>query len=302
MAHPRRGGRAQRTVHKSPRRSGEEGVLYGLNPVEAALVARRRRLGGLCLKSGTLSPRLSRLKALASEAGLSLSIHPHEDLEQLAGSPQHQGAVLRCGPLPLLDDKAAWEASKDWLPGGGKPPPLLVALDQVSDPRNLGAVVRSCAAFGARGLVLPRDHSAPLSAAASSASAGALERFPVHETANLARFLDAAKDRGFWVAGAVAQGGTLLPGANFNQPLVLVLGSEDKGLRPLVERQCDHRLTIPLPGLSGIPGGDSGAEALPLLDSLNVASAASVLLYALTQVFGKEGSPKPPSGKKGAQR
>ena len=166
------------------------------------------------------------------------------------------------------------DAALNLDPVGGA---LLIALDQVEDPRNLGAVVRSAAAFGAAGLVLHRDRSAPLSAAASNASAGALESFPVFQAPNLARFLAQARKRGFWVFGAVAGNSaagdpeaTPLPAFALDGARVLVLGSEARGLRPLVRSQCDVLLTIPLPG-----GG--------AMNSLNVSAAAAVLLYEMTK-------------------
>jgi len=236
--------------------------LYGINSVQAALRARRRALHMLWLKQGELSPRLRELEVLASSAGVPVKLAANEDLEMLCHSRNHQGAVLACGALPPMEVRALLDTT---APDGGWP--LLVALDQVSDPRNLGAVVRSAKAFGARAVIVPRHQQAPASPAASSTSAGALEDFPLAEVANLARFLGEARKAGWWVAGAAADGGkgldTVVPG----QPLVLVLGNEAKGLRTLVEKNCDFLLTLHLPG-----GG-----------SLNVSAAASVLLYGLRQ-------------------
>lgn len=233
--------------------------LYGINPVEAALLARRRELRFLFLRQGEPSERLLHLRRLAEAIHLPVAEAPPSQLERQCGSPAHQGAVLDCGPLPVMPENTALGL------GAGQDFPLLVALDQVEDPRNLGAVVRACNAFAATAVVVPRHHRAPGSAAASSASAGALESFPLVEVANLARFLAAAAKGGWWVAGAAAEGGTGMEQVSPGQPLVLVLGNEGRGLRPLVARQCHYLLTLPLPG-----GG-----------SLNVASAAAVLLYAL---------------------
>lgn len=256
----------ERTGSASPHKSsGGMGLLHGLNSVEAALRAGRRKLGALHLRSGAPSERLTALRELAAQCRISVHEKKPAELEAFCRSPQHQGAVLQCGPLPIGDAIAALGA--DTTPGG--PPPLWVVLDQVEDPRNLGAVVRSCAAFGVAGLVLPRGHSAPLSAAASSASAGTMETFPIHETTNLARFLEAAKKKGCWIAGAVTDGGVPIHEFRHDTPLVLVLGSEGRGMRPLVRKQCDHLLRIPLPGADRMA-------------SLNVSAAAAVVLYALT--------------------
>ena len=261
---------SRRVRGKKEERGPTAGVLYGLNPVEAALVAERRRLFSLALKDGALSPRLRKVAELAQGRAITVETLPPRELEARCGSPNHQGAVLRCGALPMAGPDAALNLD----PVGGA---LLIALDQVEDPRNLGAVVRSAAAFGAAGLVLHRDRSAPLSAAASNASAGALESFPVFQAPNLARFLAQARKRGFWVCGAVAGNSaagdpeaTPLPAFALDGARVLVLGSEGRGLRPLVRSQCDVLLTIPLPG-----GG--------AMNSLNVSAAAAVLLYEMTK-------------------
>ncbi|MEE8435794.1 MAG: 23S rRNA (guanosine(2251)-2'-O)-methyltransferase RlmB [bacterium] len=275
---------------KKEERSPPAGGLYGLNPVEAALAAARRKLVSLAIKDGGLSPRLRKVWELAQGRGIPVEFLPSRELEARCGSPNHQGVVLRCGALPMAGSDAALNID----PGGDA---LLVALDQVEDPRNLGAVVRSAAAFGASGLVLHRDRSAPLSAAASNASAGALETFPVFQAPNLARFLAQARKRGFWVCGAVAgdyapgnyapgnsvagnyaAGNSVagdpevtpLPAFALDGARVLVLGSEGRGLRPLVRSHCDVLLTIPLPG-----GG--------AMNSLNVSAAAAVLLYEMTR-------------------
>ena len=222
------------------------------------------------------------------------------DLSALAGSESHQGAVLECGALPLGAEEEALALlgpepppAGSPLPDGPHPPgsplleategvktpglPLLVVLDQVEDPQNFGAIVRSCAVFGAGGVVVARHHAAPPSPAASKASAGELEAFPVFEAANLSRFLEACKARGAWTAAAIPEGGEALASFKRDTPLVLVVGSEGRGLRPLVERHCDFRLTIPVrPGTS-----------------LNVSAATAVLLYGLMGAAPAAGSAPP---------
>ena len=249
-----------------PGQGGGGEILYGINPVHTALQARRRALRQLCLKTGRPSEKLGQLRWLAEQAGVPVSEHAPGELEGMAGSPNHQGAVLRCGALPVLPERLVWD-----LPLGDHP--LLVALDEVEDPRNLGAVARCAAAFGAKGLVLPRRHAAPPGAAASKASAGALETLPVYEAANLARFLDQAKEKGYWIVGSAVEGGQPLPEFQRERPLVLVMGNEGRGMRDLVTRHCDYLLTIPLVG-----GG-----------SLNVAAAAAVFLYHLRPRGGASG-------------
>ena len=252
-----------RGPHRQQERPAARGALerlYGINPVRTALEQGRRRLDRLYLKQGRLSEKLSALAQLAGERGLPVTEATPAELEDLSGSASHQGVMLECGPLPLAPERQALETASSGTP-------LLVALDEVEDPQNLGAIARCAAAFGAAGLVLPRHHSAPAGAAASKASAGTLESLPVFEAANLARFLDQARRKGFWVAGSVVEQGTPLDDFEHDQPLVLVLGNEGRGLRPLVRSQCDYLISIPLGG-----GG-----------SLNVATAAAIMLYRLSR-------------------
>lgn len=235
-------------------------ALYGLNPVERALEARRRTLRRLYVRDGRLSERLTRLTQRAEALALPIFKGAPEELEALCGSGAHQGVVLACSPLPLGDESDALAAS-------AAEHSVLVVLDQVEDPQNLGAVVRNAAAFGAAGLIVPRHHSAPLSPAASRASAGELEAFPIYQAANLSRFLEACQRRGYWVVGTVVAGGQPLTTFKRNTPVVLVLGNEGRGLRPLVERHCDFRVTIPTRGGT----------------SLNVAAASAIALFYLLE-------------------
>lgn len=218
----------------------------------------------LYLKSGPaadhLSVRLSAIGALANQAGMEPELLSPPALDELCGSPHHQGVALECGPLTVGSEAEALERA-------AQPGALMVTLDQVEDPQNLGAVARNCAVFGAAGLILPRSHSAPLSPAASKASAGRLEDYPVFEVANLPRFLDLCRERSVWVAGSSESGATPLASLDAPRPLLLVLGSEGKGMRPLVQSKCDYMIAI--------PAASAG--------SLNVASASAVLLYVLTQ-------------------
>jgi 23S rRNA (guanosine2251-2'-O)-methyltransferase len=232
-----------------------------------------------------MSEGLESLQSAMQAHGLPIGVAPVDRLTDLAGNESHQGAVLECGMLPLgtedealallspqpdVDSDPAAESTHAGLP-------LLVVLDQVEDPQNFGAIVRSCSVFGASGIVVPRHHAAPPSPAASKASAGEIEAFPIFEAANLSRFLEACKERGAWTAATVTQGGQPLGAFKRDTALVLVVGNEGRGLRPLVEKHCDFRLTIPMrPGTS-----------------LNVSAATAVALYELTKgtSFPAEGMP-----------
>ena len=179
---------------------------------------------------------------------------PAEELERLCGSPDHQGVVAEVDPYPYADPKQLLRAKNA----------LLVALDQVQDPRNLGAVCRSAEAAGAAGLVIPERRSAEVTAVACKASAGAVEHLPIARIRNLADWLGAAKEAGFWIWGADADAPTAPWGADLTGPTVLVLGGEGKGIRPRVASACDGLIALPQQGSVG---------------SLNVSAAAAALLF-----------------------
>jgi len=177
-----------------------------------------------------------------------------EELERLCGSPDHQGAVAEVDPYPYAD-------SVGLLAVRGA---LIVALDQVQDPRNLGAVARSAEAAGADGLVIPERRAAEVTAVACKASAGAVEHLAVARVRNLADWLAAAKRAGFWIWAADASADQAPWDADLTGPTILVFGAEGKGIRPRVLAACDGRVTLPQRGKTA---------------SLNVSSAAAALLF-----------------------
>ncbi|MDH4120122.1 MAG: 23S rRNA (guanosine(2251)-2'-O)-methyltransferase RlmB [Deltaproteobacteria bacterium] len=248
-----------------PRPAGPAGgdFVYGMNPVERALISGRRSLKALWLKEGRLSPRMEELVRLARQRNLPVSQVAGYELDQRLGHEHHQGVVLVAGPLPALEEQDLWNLTAPQ--GKAEPGTLVVALDEVEDPQNLGAIARNCAAFGVAALVVGRRHTAPLSPAASKASAGWLEWLPVVQAANLSRFLGEAKKRGFWVVGATGEGDQPLAGFQPPGAVVLVLGNEGRGLRQLVAAQCDFKVAI---------ATRQGA-------SLNVASASALFLHHL---------------------
>jgi len=178
-----------------------------------------------------------------------------EELARLAGSPDHQGIVAEVDPYPYADAAALL----------AEPDSLVVALDQVQDPRNLGAVCRSAEAAGAAGVVICERRAAAVTAAACKASAGAVEHLPVARVRNLSDWIAAAKEAGAWVYGADGAAPTSFRTLEFDGRVVIVLGGEGEGLRPRVARSCDALVQIPTVGRVG---------------SLNVAAAAAVLLFA----------------------
>lgn len=222
-------------------------LVYGRNAVREALRGRRAVLE---LWAGERAA--SSLTWLAE--GPRVQVRRERDLTEAAGSTDHQGVVAWCAPYPYAD---AWALAES-------PAPLLVCLDQVTDPRNLGAVIRSAAGAGATGVVLPAHGAARVTPAVCRASAGAVEHLPVAVVPNLARWLADVKGPALWAYAAAADGDTDLWRTDLTGGVALVLGAEGKGVRPLVRRTCDATIAIPL----GV-----GVE------SLNVSVAAAVLAY-----------------------
>jgi 23S rRNA (guanosine2251-2'-O)-methyltransferase len=176
------------------------------------------------------------------------------ELDALAGSPDHQGFVAEVDPYPYADPGALLEPAEA----------LIVALDQVQDPHNLGAVCRSAEAAGAAGVVIPERRSASVTAVACKSSAGAVEHLAVARVRNLADWLAEAKRAGAWIYGAHAAAETAYTGADLTGKAVIVLGSEGRGLRPRVAASCDLLVSVPIRGA---------------VESLNVSAAAAVLLF-----------------------
>jgi 23S rRNA (guanosine2251-2'-O)-methyltransferase len=188
------------------------------------------------------------------ESGPRAQLKPERVLSEAAGTRDHQGVVAWAEPFRYADAYALATVDK----------PLLVCLDQVTDPHNLGAVVRSAEGAGATGVVLPAHGSARVTPAVSRASAGAVEHMPVAVVPNLARYLGDIKSDDLWSYAADSEGSLSMWDADLAGGTALVLGAEGKGVRPLVRRTCDAVISIPLAGKVG---------------SLNVSVAAAILLY-----------------------
>jgi 23S rRNA (guanosine2251-2'-O)-methyltransferase len=225
-------------------------LVYGRRPVREALRGPREVLE---LWAGE---RALKAEPWLREPGpvVRPRVRAERELTEAAGTRDHQGVLAWCEPYKYADafDLAATER------------PLLVCLDQVSDPRNLGAVCRSAEGAGATGVVVPAHGSARVTAAVCRASAGAVEHLPVAVVTNLARYLAEVKRADLWVLAATGDAPTTMWDADLSGGLALVLGAEGRGLRPLVRRTCDDAVSIPLAGRT---------------DSLNVSVAAALLLY-----------------------
>ena len=203
---------------------------------------------------------LHEVKRLAQAAGVRLRLQERAALDRLCGTPNHQGIVARRGSYTyrseaeLLDELA-----------GLTEPALLVAADSLTDPMNLGNLCRSALAAGAHGIIIPKDRAAGVTPTVAKAAAGALEYLPVFRVTNLADCLSRLQDAGLAIVGTAADAPQTIYDTDLTQPLALVIGSEDKGLRPRVRKQCDLMASIPM--------------AAPEIGSLNAATSGAVALF-----------------------
>ena len=239
-----------------------EGRVYGRNPVLELLRAHGRRADEIAVLAGARGP-LAEVVALARRAGVKVAYRTREQLTAIAGSDQHQGVVARVASAEYVDLTALLA-----VPVERGEPAFFVALDQVQDPRNFGALLRTAESFGAHGVIVPKHHQVGLTDAAARAAMGAVEYLSVARETNLVNALETLKKTGVWVYGATAGAGVPAWGADLTGPLCLVLGSEGDGLRPLVAKACDVLLTIPMRGKVG---------------SLNVAAAGAALCYEVAR-------------------
>lgn len=234
--------------------------LYGLHAVEEALRAGRRRFDHVIVARERHDDRIERLVAACRQAGVSVRTEPREQLTQAAGTTAHQGVVAVVRPQEFLTLEDLFAPNGSRLSAGR----LLLALDGVEDPQNLGALLRVADGAGVDGVLLTERRAAPLSAVAVKASAGAAEHLRIARVVNLVRALQELKQRNLWVIGLDERGATDYDRFDLTGDCVLVLGREGAGLHDLVRRTCDHLLRIPMAG--GV-------------SSLNVSAAGAVVLY-----------------------
>lgn len=236
-------------------------VLYGLHPVEEALKAGRRRFDHVLVARERHDDRLQRLIAACREAGVRVRQEAREQLTQLAQTAAHQGIVALVRPQEFLAIEDLFEPDPSRLSAGRR---LILALDGIEDPQNLGALLRVADGAGVDGVVLTERRSAPLSPAALKASAGAAEHLRIARVVNLVRALEDLKRHSLWVVGLDERGGADYDRFDLTGNCAIVLGREGAGLHDLVRRTCDHLLRIPMAG--GV-------------SSLNVSAAGAVVLY-----------------------
>jgi 23S rRNA (guanosine2251-2'-O)-methyltransferase len=254
--------RTRSQSHRPAKRTDDNENVLGRNPVLECLRAGVPATALYVALGAEADERLTESVTRAADSGIAILEVPRTDLDRLTSNGLHQGIALQVPPYNYAhpDDLLAAAAAS--------PPALLVALDNISDPRNLGAIVRSVAAFGGHGVLIPQRRSASVTAVAWRTSAGAAARLPVARATNLTRTLKDWADRGLQVIGLDADGDTALDDLNGSDPLVVVVGSEGKGLSRLVRQNCDAVVSIPMAGST---------------ESLNASVAAGVVLAEIAR-------------------
>jgi len=237
--------------------------VYGVNPVLEALRAHPAEVLRVLVERGREGRRsqvAERLAQAAGEAGIRVEEVPQGDLAHRSRSGVHQGVGAELNEFKYAELEDVLERISG--------PALLLVLDGVTDPQNLGALVRSAHALGGDAVVIPKDRAAGVTPAAFKAAAGALEHCPVARVTNLSRALEQMKERGIWTVALAGDGDRDLSAIDLHAPTALVLGSEGSGVRPLVRKTCDHVARIPMAGRVG---------------SLNVSAAGAVALYEVAR-------------------
>jgi 23S rRNA (guanosine2251-2'-O)-methyltransferase len=229
-------------------------VIFGCHPVQETLRAGRRVIEHIFVSRGSSLPRGFREEM--EGAGIPVTAVTPDDMLARTGSPHHQGVAAVVGPFPYLE-------LEDFLASHADAPGPVLILDEVQDPANLGNILRSAECLGAASVILTKDRSAPVSAVAEKASAGASAHMPVAKVVNLVRAIELLKQAGYWIYGTAADADRTIYSLDFAGKTAFVLGSEGKGMRRLVREACDGLVAIPMAGRTS---------------SLNVSQAATVVL------------------------
>ncbi len=234
-------------------------ILYGIHPVFEALEAGRRDFFELYIAKDKTSKRLEKVRALAESKKIPVRRIKHAQIKSMAGSDLHQGIAANVSPYPLAElpdivDRPRLADTKHFL----------LLLDNVLDPHNLGAIIRTGLCVGIDGIIIPKDRSATPTPAVSRASAGALEHLFLARVTNLVNTIKALKKKGLWIAGMDRAAEKSIFSCDFSGSVAIVIGGEEKGIRPLVKKHCDFLISIPQRGQ---------------VNSLNASVAGAVVMY-----------------------
>ena len=248
---------------KSPMDTPElpEDMLAGRNAVMEALKG-SSRINRLMVADGSSEGSIRELIAVAKEKGVPVQFLERSKLDSMAKGIRHQGVLAQVSPVEYVELQDILSKARE-----KQEDPFIILLDELEDPHNLGAILRSADAAGAHGVLIPKRRSCPLSATVAKTSAGAVEHVPVARIGNIVQTIKALKEEGLWVAGADMDGKNYYE-ADLTGPLLLVVGSEGQGIGRLVKEQCDFIVRIPMLGA---------------INSLNASVAGSVLMFEVTK-------------------
>ena len=233
-------------------------VVYGINPVREALLSSPDDVEKVCYSSRDKAP-IKDILSICRRSGIKTFQDQKEKLDKLSEVESHQGVVAVVADFKychLEDIIDAWRGSSEKA--------FILILDGIQDPHNLGAIIRTAESAGLHGIIIPSDRAASVTSTVEKVSAGAVEHMKIAKVTNIARAIDELKGRGVWVAGAEADEGLSLYDADLDVDLALVVGSEGKGMRPLVKQKCDFIFSIPMKGM---------------VNSLNVSVSAAISIY-----------------------
>jgi 23S rRNA (guanosine2251-2'-O)-methyltransferase len=236
-----------------------ENIISGRNPILELLRAGKRTVNKLMVSQTARGSAISEIIALAKQKGIAVHTVPPEKLDRF--SEQSQGVAVEVSPTEYVNLEDLIEAAKKSLK------PLLVILDGIEDPHNLGAIIRNCVAFGADGVIIPKWRAAGVNETVSRASAGAVEHISISKVSNINQAVDLLKENNFWIAGA-ENGGQNLEDTALPFPLAVIIGSEGFGLHSLTKKHCDFLISIPQKNT---------------ISSLNASCASAIILYEISK-------------------
>ena len=242
-------------------------VIYGINPLLEIFLSHPTILEKIVVAEGRGGEALQKIMKLASDRGIPVEFTGREKVEKLAPRRVHQGIIGLCREhaYASVDDLLANRQKKSRYN-------LVIILDSITDPQNLGSIIRTAHCCGANGVIIPSNRAVSVTASVVKASAGAVYRMPTAMTVNLVRTIEYLKEKGFWIYGADAASEVSFHAPDYEGHIGLVLGSEGRGIRPLIRKKCDFLISIPMRGE---------------VASLNVSAAAGVILYEILRKWGK---------------
>jgi 23S rRNA (guanosine2251-2'-O)-methyltransferase len=239
-------------------------MMYGVNPLLEVLKGHDRLLRKLIIAEGRGGESIRKIMDLARKTGIPVEFKRREHLDRQTGGKSHQGVIGFCEDFAYVSvDDVIVNRHRDFKHD------LILILDGITDPQNLGSLIRTAHCFGVNGVIIPRDRSASITAAVMKASSGTAGYTPVAREVNLSNAIEYLKGKGFWIYGADTGDGRNTSAPDYRGHIAIVMGSEGKGIRPLIRKKCDFLLSIPMRGE---------------IDSLNVSVAAGIILHEILRI------------------